>query len=68
MTIEETVAKYLELTGQTRQEVFAGAEAFGMNYVMTELIPQALKEKKKITWKDEPSQGLGAMSFTLQDL
>jgi hypothetical protein len=68
MTTEETVAKYLELTGQSRQELFAGAEAFGMSYIMTELIPQALKEKKKITWKDEPNQGLSAMSFTLQDL
>lgn len=62
------ITSYLELTGQTKQELFAGSSAFGMSYILNDLVPKALKEQKKIVWKDEPEKGIGAMSFTLEDL
>lgn len=68
MDIKDQIDKYLKNTGQTHQELLAGGEFFGVHYIYNELLPKALKENKKIVWKDEPSKGLGAMSFTLEDL
>jgi hypothetical protein len=59
------IEKYLEMTGQTRQELFAGESCYGYDFIVNELIPQAIKENKKIVWKDEPDLGLDAMSFEL---
>jgi hypothetical protein len=67
-TIKANLDKYLALTGQTDKELFAGAEFFGIPFIMETLVPQALKENKKIVYKDEPKQGLGAMSYSFQPL
>lgn len=62
------VNEYIEKTGQTKQELLAGGEAYGYTFIFNELLPQALKENKKIVWKTEPEKGIGAMSYTLQDI
>lgn len=66
--VEKNIDLYLQKTGQTRQELMAGGQAYGAEYIINELLPKALKENKKIVWKDEFEKGIGAMSFTLQDL
>jgi 3-dehydroquinate synthetase len=68
MENNKIIAEYLKMTGQTKQELYSGAQAFGMAYINTELIPKAIKEKKKIVWKDEFDKGIDAMSFTLEKL
>jgi hypothetical protein len=64
---KENINKYLIMTGQTEQELFAGEQAFGTDFILN-LVSQALKEQKKIVWKDEPNTGLDAMSYSLQPL
>ena len=64
----EDIDLYLEKTGQSRQDLLAGAQAFGVQFIYDNLIPRALKENKKIVWKDEPSKGLDAVSYTLEDI
>lgn len=58
---------YLDKTGQTFQYIMEGARAYGLPFIVGELIPQALKEEKKIVWKDDDSE-LGLVSYTLEDL
>ena len=62
------VISYTEKTGQSRQELLAGSQFFGADFIYNELLPKALKENKKIVWKDEPSKGLGVMSYSLEDI
>lgn len=63
----DIVASYIKKTGQSRQEVFSGSQFFGTDFIY-ELLQIALKENKKILWKDEPEKGLGFMSYSLQDI
>jgi hypothetical protein len=46
------VDKYLKMTGQTMQELMGGEFSYGMTFIIEELVPKCLKEKKKIVWKD----------------
>jgi hypothetical protein len=64
MDNNKIIDEYLKMTGQSRQELYGGAEAFGISYINTELVPKAIKEKKKIVWKDEFDKGIDAMSFS----
>ena len=66
-TGNNTIDKYLELTGQSTQELFAGANQVGMDHVTDVLIPQALKENKKIIWKDTDLE-TGQGEYLLEDL
>lgn len=68
MNDEQNIKDYLEKTGQSRQELYAGSQAYGVGFIIQELIPRALKENKKIVWKDLPEKGIGAMSYSFQDL
>jgi hypothetical protein len=68
--IKDMVKSYCDKTGQSDQELFAGAEFFGIDFIYNELLPKALKENKKIIWKDlDPyTEGIGAMSYSLEDI
>ena len=68
MGITENISKYLEMTGQSERELYAGEQFFGIEFILQDLVPKALKQKKKIVWKDEPGKGLGYMSYSLQPL
>ncbi len=72
---EETISasavqEYLEMTGQSSDELLAGAEAFGVSFIYGTLVPQALAEGRKIIWQDlDPEgHGIGAMTYSLEDL
>lgn len=67
MANENLIKEYLSKTGQSRQELFAGGEYFGIHFIVSELIPKALKENKKIVWKDT-KEGIGTMSYSFEDL
>ena len=67
MTKQEIINEYLDRTGQTKQDLYGGAEFFGMEFI-ADLVQKALQENKKIVWKDEPQTGIGAMSYSLEDI
>ena len=63
------VEKYIELTGQSQQELFGGSIAVGMTFIINELVPKALKEKKKIVWHyGDPFNGIGSLSYSFEDI
>ncbi|MBX3240843.1 MAG: hypothetical protein KIT80_15165 [Chitinophagaceae bacterium] len=53
MTKKTDIEKYLDLTGQSFQELMEGSMYAGPDYVISELVPKALREKKKIVWVAE---------------
>ena len=65
---EDNLTKYLAMTGQTWTEVMQGASNYGMTFILEELIPRALKEKKKIVWKTKlvDGQDLGLTEYELK--
>lgn len=64
------VDKYLEATGQTFQELLSGAATYGAPFIIDELVPKALEQKKKIIWNTRLTNGedLGMVDYELQDL
>jgi hypothetical protein len=66
MTDKQLLERYLEMTGQDYKYLMSGEQAFGFQFIL-DLIKQAISERKKIVWKDEPNKGIGAMSFSLQN-
>jgi hypothetical protein len=48
----DPIDEYLKQTKSTVQQLFAGANQVGMDYIIKELIPKAMKENKKLVWKD----------------
>lgn len=66
----DNVDKYLEITGQTFQEIMGGAATFGPTFILDELIPKAITEKKKIIWIPDliDGQDLGRVKYELQDI
>lgn len=67
MTTMERIDNYLKLTGQTKEQLLAGEQYFGLNLIM-ELIDKAVATNKKIVWKDEPDKGIGAMSYSFENI
>ena len=65
---EDNLTKYLAMTGQTMTEVMQGASNYGMTFIVEELIPRALKEKKKIVWKTKlvKGQDVGLTEYELK--
>ncbi|MEJ7626980.1 MAG: hypothetical protein WKF35_08965 [Ferruginibacter sp.] len=57
--------QYLEKTGQTMQDLFAGASQVGVGFVF-DLIPKALEENKIIVWVTH-NEFLGSGVYELQD-
>lgn len=66
MATDTEIEKYLKMSGQTKQELFGGAQAFGMEFIYNELVPKALKENKKIVWRDEG--GIDEISYSFEEL
>jgi putative ribosome biogenesis GTPase RsgA len=62
----DNIDKYLKETGQTDQQLFAGASQVGLSYIINDLIPKALAEKKIITWVDKDIT-LGTGEYQLKD-
>ena len=51
----EIINEYSIKTGQSFQDLFGGGFSYGWDFIINELIPRALKENKKIIWKDDPN-------------
>jgi len=45
--------KYLKMSKQTEQELFAGLMSYDYDFIINELVPRALKENKKIVWNSD---------------
>lgn len=50
-----TVEKYLEQTGQTMENLCQGANQVGLDYILNELVPQAIEENKKAVLGKAPT-------------
>jgi hypothetical protein len=63
------IEKYLEMTGQSLQDLLAGEQQYGSEYI-DKLIDQALDQKKKVVFVPELTEGheLGLGRYELQDL
>lgn len=66
--IQDLLTDYLKKSNQTKEYLLSGSQFFGIDFIYNELLPQAIKENKKIVWKNEPTKGLGGMSFSLQNI
>lgn len=66
---DSPVEQYLEITGQSFQELFSGVIQYGPAYI-DELVVKALKQKKKIIFKPELTNGQnpGLGRYELVDL
>lgn len=66
---QSNIEKYLEATGQDLQDLLAGEQQYGPGYI-DDLVDQALKEKKKIVFVPELTDGedLGLGKYELQPL
>ena len=63
----ETIYNYLQMTGQSFQELMGGAHSYGFPFIEA-LAAQCVGEKKRIVWKDEWEIGYDAISYTLEDI
>jgi len=63
---KDNLLEYLDTTKQSMEELMAGAAQTGMAYVLDELVPKALEEKKVIVWIDEDLE-TGKGHYELQD-
>lgn len=68
--MSDNIDRYIKLTGQTEQDVMGGAATYGPNFIIDELIPKAIAEKKKIVWVPDLKDGqdLGFVKYELQDI
>ncbi len=58
---------YLTRTGQTYQDVMGGAVAYGEEYIIEQLIPKALKDNKKIVWKED-TDNIDEVLFSFEEI
>ena len=66
-TIGSNLDRYLEMTGQTFTDLMQGASDHGPCFILDELVPLCLKEKKKIIWKNRNLK-LGLTYYKLVDI
>ena len=66
----DQIKKYEELTGDSFSDLMQGSSTFGPDFILNELLPQALKENKKIVWIPELIEGedLGIVTYTLKNI
>jgi hypothetical protein len=64
--MKDIIEEYLEMSGQTFEELMAGEKAYGMHFIAMKLVPKAVSEKKKIVWKAGPGTGKASMTYTLE--
>jgi hypothetical protein len=66
----DKIEQYLQLTGQSHRELLAGAATYGPGYILDELVPKALAEKKKIVWVNDLIEGedVGMVHWELRDI
>jgi len=64
----ERVNEYLAKTGQTFQELMAGSVQYGSEFILTELVEQALQQHKKIVWIPHLIEGtdVGLLNYVLE--
>ncbi len=67
MEFEKLLKIYMEKTGQSRQYIYSGEQAFGAVFINQELLPKAIKENKKIVWKDD-FLIIDKMDYSLEDI
>ncbi len=58
---------YMKKTGQDRQYIYSGAQAFGSVFINQELLPKAVKENKKIVWKTDFT-AIDKVDYSLEDI
>ncbi len=67
MEFNKLLETYMSKTGQSRQYIYSGEQAFGAVFMNQELLPKAVKENKKIIWKDDFT-AIDKMSYSLEDI
>lgn len=65
--IETLVDRYHKMTGQTPQELFAGGSQYGPAFILNELVPKAVKERKKIVWVTIDEE-IGLVDYRFEDI
>jgi len=67
MEEKDTISLYMEMTGQSTPYIFSGASQYGISFILDNLIPKALEEKKKIVW-EITNEELDLMTYKFQDI
>jgi hypothetical protein len=64
--VKDIIEEYLEMSGQSYEELMAGAKIVGLSFIATKLVPQALHEQKKIVWRALDGKGRKSDAYTLE--
>jgi hypothetical protein len=53
MPEQDIIEKYLQMTGDSEQELFSGSMQYGMGFI-EDLAKKAVENKQKIIWYEDP--------------